>query len=1128
MIRKIAYIVLILCIHISANADWQTGDYPDTIEITSLPYEINTDSTVYILSGNLQSATWGIKIYNNSYIKIAGRGDTITFDASSSGNVVGMEISGTSKYIVVENLTVTQYQTASPVEYGSHGGSDVTGLYLSYAEWIKILQCNFHVSGHDSRVVNGWDANLQAIEIHGGNYTTFSRSYDSRHSQGSAVMWLGDNSAKSNPDTFHYYIHEITIDSACHAGILVGGIAWVDSNNVTIDAFNENTNATWANAHAIADAGKAWAGSHFRYNTIRSGTTHYGGRGMYANFAAGTADSPVEFAYNDIRVSQGYSGPGEAIDGRGMRFRWGCFYLRVHHNYIEIDMDGDDATEYMEHSGHGIMYTGVGLEGSDTGAYNWFYNNEIHMDWNGGTDAEPDYVGGIIIDQAVKTGYPYGNNNMSFNNHIYSNVRCLQYNGVNGVCNEFTSYRDTIEWIQPSYEDGWGWEGPVGVGGWNLETLNNRLIDPIFIGCDYESITNRSGSGTKSIYVMRTVELAIAGNNGLPVSGATVHIWPKQAYADSTRNDRAVTYRTTGSGGVIYDTLSYKYNLWENTAYSDSTYNPYRIRAVMGNDTTWTSLTLGDNTGIPGYFVRDTLVLQNTSGDGEWGDPDTANFAPSAPTPDSTYSTSDSDYQYLKPTFVVTNGSDPDGDALTYEFQLYNADKTEIITSGSGISEGAGTTSWTIPDSVPSNTVYFWRARCYDGQAYSPWSDWSEYSPPVWEGGFIPTPGSIINSTNPTLSIHNGHDPNSNDILTYEFAIFNSAESTLVASALNITEGNYYTSWTVPLGLDDNTSYFWHARCTDGMNYSPWNELSDFTVIIGSDQNNPPSVPFHASPPDDGTIVSTPIVLTVNNSLDNENDDITYDFFLYSDVSLNQLEEEQTDIPETADQTSATFSFTPYEGQRLWWQARANDGSNNSALTSATSFTYTTLGTGGKDNIPITAIPADGSVINIRQPILVAQNITVSGDNYYYFQLSSESDFYDPIETSDAIPEEEGDQTRWQVTSELEPGQTYYWRVRVNYYAFSDAASFTIGSKIIAYPNPVSFLKGDDITFQLPDEPVDLLIQSVSGETVLVKNGISGEWHWTGHNELGNIVSVGVYLWFIRNSDQNGKIVVKP
>lgn len=80
--------------------------------------------------------------------------------------------------------------------------------------------------------------------------------------------------------------------------------------------------------------------------------------------------------------------------------------------------------------------------------------------------------------------------------------------------------------------------------------------------------------------------------------------------------------------------------------------------------------------------------------------------------------------------------------------------------------------------------------------------------------------------------------------------------------------------------------------------------------------------------------------------------------------------------------------------------------------------------------------------------------------------------------------------------------------------------------EIRAYPNPVSLRSGFTVTFTLPEQSVDLLIQTVSGETVIYKQGVRGNWSWNGRNNQGQLVSQGVYLWYVKERNAQGKIVV--
>ena len=65
---------------------------------------------------------------------------------------------------------------------------------------------------------------------------------------------------------------------------------------------------------------------------------------------------------------------------------------------------------------------------------------------------------------------------------------------------------------------------------------------------------------------------------------------------------------------------------------------------------------------------------------------------------------------------------DPDGDPLTYEFQLDDDINFQSpADSVTGLGEGTGgKTSWNVSLEL-SDGVYYWRARAYDGQAHSGW-----------------------------------------------------------------------------------------------------------------------------------------------------------------------------------------------------------------------------------------------------------------------------------------------------------------------------------------------------------------------------------------------------------------------
>jgi len=233
--------------------------------------------------------------------------------------------------------------------------------------------------------------------------------------------------------------------------------------------------------------------------------------------------------------------------------------------------------------------------------------------------------------------------------------------------------------------------------------------------------------------------------------------------------------------------------------------------------------------------------------------------------------------------------------------------------------------------------------------------------------------------------------------------------------------------------------------------------------------------------------------------------------------------------PEVAG-TPQTMVVSGLEPNALCYVAmRAFDEAGNaSAMSNVTScYASINISTGDESLISAKLIPDDGAVVSAIKPTLSAQNIAIPGQNFYYFDVAADSSFFNTVASSAPIPESNLNFTEWRVDEPLGRNQLYYWRVRVNNYDYSAVYAFSVSSKVYAYPNPVNFNNGQLLSFNLPTKPTDLLIQTVSGETVLLASGVSGSWAWDGLNSSGSQVSVGVYSWFLKGTKYNGKIIVK-
>ena len=78
----------------------------------------------------------------------------------------------------------------------------------------------------------------------------------------------------------------------------------------------------------------------------------------------------------------------------------------------------------------------------------------------------------------------------------------------------------------------------------------------------------------------------------------------------------------------------------------------------------------------------------------------------------------------LLPVLVVTNAEDEDGDALSYEFELYNDPSLANYSfiASTTIAEGTDTTQWNTTASLTDGMTYYWRVRSFDGEYHSGWT----------------------------------------------------------------------------------------------------------------------------------------------------------------------------------------------------------------------------------------------------------------------------------------------------------------------------------------------------------------------------------------------------------------------
>jgi len=283
-----------------------------------------------------------------------------------------------------------------------------------------------------------------------------------------------------------------------------------------------------------------------------------------------------------------------------------------------------------------------------------------------------------------------------------------------------------------------------------------------------------------------------------------------------------------------------------------------------------------------------------------------------------------------------------------------------------------------------------------------------------------------INLLSPDLVINNSTDPDGGTI-TYEFEVFSDPElATLIASVSEVPEGTQTTSWTVPETLSDNSWYYWRARATDGYSYSLWTYGSFFINAA----NEPPG-DFYTSSPGDGIEIDTQTpVFQVTNSVDIDEDILTYTFEIYTDSGMSTLIAAGSNIPEGTDgNTSWVVDTVLDDSTTYFWRVVALDGNGAQNETAQASFYINTSNTAPL--APTISSPAVGIEVGALQLDLIINNAVDVDTLSYYFELDKVNTFDSTEKQSSGEITEGSGTTSWHVTG-LEDNTLYFWRVKSN------------------------------------------------------------------------------------------------
>jgi len=196
------------------------------------------------------------------------------------------------------------------------------------------------------------------------------------------------------------------------------------------------------------------------------------------------------------------------------------------------------------------------------------------------------------------------------------------------------------------------------------------------------------------------------------------------------------------------------------------------------------------------------------------------------------------------PIFWLSNSTDAESDAVTYDFQLYlDEDLQYLALSESEVAQQADSTSHSWGATMTENVPFWWRCRAFDGYENSDWSpltmfyiDGDPESPSEPVCTALPGDGgSILYEMLPVFEWRESEDPDPLGQVHYKLELAVDPQFTYVSTINNIPTNSH--QMTDSLEFDEH--YYWRVSAIDQGGLSATSEPRDFwTWTLGDCNHN--------------------------------------------------------------------------------------------------------------------------------------------------------------------------------------------------------------------------------------------------------------------------------------------------
>lgn len=405
------------------------------------------------------------------------------------------------------------------------------------------------------------------------------------------------------------------------------------------------------------------------------------------------------------------------------------------------------------------------------------------------------------------------------------------------------------------------------------------------------------------------------------------------------------------------------------------------------------------------------------------------------------------------PVLSVNNAVDPEGEAISYIFRLYeDAALTKLLAASTAVAaDASGTTSWAVPTPLANHKRYYWQAMASDTHGAGTQSAMASFQ--IYTGNTAPTAptalspmgNAVVSTPSVDLLVGNATDADG-DTLGYLFEIdsVNTFDSPAKLTSSPIAAGTGNTFWSVT-NLQENIRYYWRARAYDNRAYSAWSATGQ---LFMNAVNDPPPAPTAANPSDGEWIATRAPKLEVAGVIDPEGEAVSYRYQIYLDVALTQLVAESLE----GDGWDTDGYLKLQEDTRYYWRVRAEDASGAvSAWSPASSFVVNE-----QDDPPRITLLAPASLITPTNGNVTIRWDDIDGDSnadiaLYYATDANGTNAKLIVSGIKEDADGAADSHVWN-TSALTPGAYYIYAVIHD--AKTTVRAFAPGQVVI--PNPAT------------------------------------------------------------------------